>query len=123
MQHVIIAVVLIILAVCNSKNGYCIDCNAGFGYESADRSCIECPSNTFSEGGLDSCDKCTDGETWSACDKTNGFCTIRTEGDEYNPNIAKCHKCHDADAFCSLRDGKNGDCIECKEEYKYVSNN
>ena len=122
---------------CDSTNGYCTDCYPGHRYNPTDGRCYGRSENTLSTGGKnDEYDNCVSGNTCSACDITNGFCTNGTAGHEFNPDTGKCTPCPDytyseggskakcincngIGSSCYSCDRTNGYCNKCYAGYKY----
>ena len=47
------------VASCDSLTGNATSCKAGYGYNSTNKTCSKCPSNTFSTGGTSACKGCS----------------------------------------------------------------
>ena len=76
---------------CDNKNGNCLSCKAGFGYQNGQKSCILCDEGThYSIGGQNTCNKCID---CSICDSKNGKCTSCEIGYILNKSEGKCTEC------------------------------
>ena len=52
------------VASCDSLTGNATSCKAGYGYNSTNKTCSKCPSNTFSTGGTSACKGCS-GDTFT----------------------------------------------------------